>query len=141
MLGIDDFSDNDTLESVKQYAVYFADDAALTKLADNYAQRIVDSNQHEFPSVGDERTSDNDVIPEELEDDSDVEMDLYCMLQDAEANCRQFTPAEFWIHALNQREDAEDAWHIVDSAIGYTFSLASRVHVGRAVDRSREVIQ
>ena len=140
MLTINDISENDSLESVKQYTIYFADDEALAKLAENYAQEIVDHNFHLFPSVGGRRVSDNEVIPDVLEDETDVEIDVHCMLQDSEEIGRQFSPAEFWIHALNEREDSEDAWEVVDSNIGAVFSVAAKVHVGREVGQSKGVI-
>lgn len=37
-------------------------------------------------------------------------------LLEIEENSRQFTPDEFWIAELNQREDSDEAWSVVEDA-------------------------
>jgi hypothetical protein len=93
----------------------------LHAMAKDYGQAV--ASWQDTPNPGDSVPRDLDwigVSQVETKDDAADVFRMYCAA--AEENNRCFSPAEFWIHAVNERNDSEEAWDVIDDGIEEGFS-------------------
>lgn len=88
----------------------------LKELADEYGYNV--ASWQDVPERGQSVPKDIGWIGvDEIEDIHDAENVMEMMAQEAESNSRQFSPNEFWIAAVNEREDSDEAWDIIEEGI------------------------
>jgi len=88
----------------------------LYEAAKEYGYNV--ASWQNLPEIGDSVPKDIDWIGIDVVEDEEDQREVLSMYAHAgEENNRCFSPAEFWISALNRRKDSEEAWEMVDSGI------------------------
>lgn len=121
----------DSLEIESEESIINAPHDTLKVMAKKYADGFGLMNMSDFPDIGNEPVAslawyDDQPITHDCIDE--VHDDVIALLHEAEDHCRQYSPAEFWINAINQRDDAEEAWSVVDDAISQVFKRFADNH-------------
>ena len=70
--------------------------------------------------------SDGDVVCEDRDLAADI---MQSLAYEAESNGREYSPFEFTAHALNEREDSEEAWEAYQEGIdaGISAEISARI--------------
>lgn len=88
----------------------------IREAAEQYGYNV--ASWQNIPDIGDKLPLDVDWQGVgTVETVNDQREALEMMAHAGEENNRQFSPAEEWINALNNRPDSDEAWEIVDEAI------------------------
>ena len=93
----------------------------------NWKEATYEELENEGYRVGEQIAKVNDPDPCEKESEtnrSEFKEAYMEKLNEAEENYRQFSPFEFFVFALNSREDADEAWEAYGEGISRAFSDA-----------------
>jgi len=105
------------LEIMSQEEIQNASTSELCEAATIYGESVARMNISDAPVVGkDFETADNETIEIESKEEAKNEF-IKAVATGESEHMRQFSPAEFWIAALNSREDCEVAWEAVEKGI------------------------
>jgi len=89
----------------------------IYEAAVNYGESIALMNLSDAPVVGERfEAIDNEELFIETADEAKDEFIRTVVANESE-HTRQFSPAEFWIAALNNRDDSEEAWEKLEEGI------------------------